>query len=236
MEVCYEATAMSLPSQLPKFIVLALMGLSATLLSSCKTVKLAKQDNYDSVAYRPQNPANVRVKVSLNKQMVYVLEGDRPLLVTATCVGTPSNPTPKGNFKVYNKIEKKRSMSYGFSVQGNAIIPVKATNMRGGRYVGYPMPYWVEFSPAYGFHQGYVWNIPRSHGCLRLHHNVAAKFFALARLGTPVNIANSQPEDDTIGAKATRPGEEHYLAPDPPNSVLITEQAFKAPDKPLFAN
>src|SRR5215217_5469406 len=103
---------MSLPRQLPKFIVLALMGLSATLLSSCKTVKLAKQDNYDSVAYRPQNPANVRVKVSLNKQMVYVLEGDRPLLVTATCVGTPSNPTPKGNFKVYKKIEKKRSMSY----------------------------------------------------------------------------------------------------------------------------
>nr|WP_256199067.1 hypothetical protein [Verrucomicrobium spinosum] len=51
-----------------------------------------------------------------------------------------------------------------------------------------------------------------------------------------MNIANSQPEDSTLGASATRPGPEHYLAPDPPNSVLITEAAFKAPDKPLFAN
>lgn len=234
--VCYETIAMSLPSQLPKFVILALMGLSALGLSSCKTLKVAKQDDYDSPAYRPQSLSNVKVKVSLNKQMVYVMEGDKPLLVTATCVGTPSNPTPKGNFKVYKKIEKKRSMSYGFAVQGNAISPIKATSMRGGRYVGYPMPYWVEFSPAYGFHQGYVWNVPRSHGCLRLHKNVAPKFFALTRLGTPVNIAYTQPEDSTVGASATRPGPEHYLAPDPPNSELITEAAFKAPDKPLFAN
>ncbi|WP_156345113.1 L,D-transpeptidase [Verrucomicrobium spinosum] len=138
---------MSLPSQLPKFVILAFAGLSALGLSSCKTLQVAKQDDYDSPAYRPQSLSNVRVKVSLNKQMVYVMEGDKPLLVTATCVGTPSNPTPKGNFTVYKKIEKKRSMSYGFAVQGNAITPVKATSMRGGRYVGYPMPYWVEFSP-----------------------------------------------------------------------------------------
>lgn len=227
---------MSLPRQSSKFIALLLMGLAALGLSSCNTVKLAKADDYDSPAYRPQSPSKVRVKVSLSKQMVYVMEGDRPLLVTATCVGTPSNPTPKGNFRVYKKIENKRSMSYGFSVKGDTITPVKATNMRGGRYVGYPMAYWVEFSPAYGFHQGYVWNVPRSHGCLRLHQNVAPKFYALVGIGTPVNIANTQPEDATIGADATRPGPEHYLAPDPPNSVLISSATFKKPEKPLFVD
>jgi hypothetical protein len=226
---------MSLPSHLPKIAALTLMGLSALFFSSCQSVVGPKADDYDAVAYRPQNPANVRVKVSLDKQMVYVMEGNRPLLVTATCVGTQAKPTPKGNFRVYKKIEEKRSMSYGFSVKGDVITPVKATNMRGGRYVGYPMAYWVEFSPAYGFHEGYVWNVPRSHGCLRLHRNVAPKFFALTRMGTPVNIANTQPEDATIGAKATRPGAEHYLAPDPPNSVLISSAVFKKPTKPLFA-
>ncbi|MDB4947330.1 MAG: erfK, partial [Labilithrix sp.] len=169
------------------------------MLSSCQNGMLSKSDNYDSPAYRPHNPSAVRVKVSLSQQMVYVMEGNRPLLVTATCVGMPQKPTPRGNFTVYNKIAKKRSGSYGFGVSGGTITPAEASKARG-RYVGYPMPYWVEFSPGYGFHSGYVHPFGKSHGCLRLHPNVAPKFFALVREGTPVNIANSQPEDAILGA------------------------------------
>ncbi len=82
-----------------------------------------------------------------------------------------------------------------------------------GQYVGYPMAFWCEFKPEYGFHQGYVWPVPRSHGCLRLHHNVAPKFFALVHVGTPVDIAQTQPEDATIGANVQRPTD--YNDPDP---------------------
>src|SRR2546425_35122 len=73
-----------------------------------------------------------------------------------------------------------------------------------GRYVGYPMGYWCEFAPAYGFHQGYVHLHPRTHGCIRLHGEAAPKFFALVKIGTPVNIAMSQPQDDTVGPKVQR--------------------------------
>ena len=38
---------------------------------------------YDAVAYKPHNPGNVQVKVSLQNRAVYVMEGDRPLLVTS---------------------------------------------------------------------------------------------------------------------------------------------------------
>ncbi|MFL5738728.1 MAG: DUF4286 family protein, partial [Flavisolibacter sp.] len=34
--------------------------------------------------------------------------------------------------------------------------------------VGAPMPYFLEFSPGYGLHQGYLPGVPASHGCIRM--------------------------------------------------------------------
>ena len=100
---------------------------------------------YHVTAYKPHDPSAVRVKVSLSKENVYVMEGDRCLMSAAISVGLPTKPTPRGNFNIYAKQEHKRSGSYGFSVQGNRIIP--STGGGGGRYVGYPMGYWCEFAP-----------------------------------------------------------------------------------------
>jgi len=207
---------------------------SAVLLTSCETsTSVADRGGpYRVTAKRPHNPANVRVKVSLSKQNIYVMEGDRLLMAVATTVGTPEKPTPKGNFKIYRKEENKRSNTYGFRVQGDRVIPAKSSDKIPGRYVGYPMGYWVEFKPAYGFHQGYVHTRPRSHGCLRLKGEAAAKFFALVRSGTPVNIANSQPEDATIGPKIQRVDDSRL--PDIPNNIVITQAAFTKPSGPLL--
>ena len=41
---------------------------------------------------------------------------------------------------------------------------------------GYPMAYWCEFKPAYGFHEGFVHPYPHTHGCVRLHGEAAAGF------------------------------------------------------------
>ena len=216
-----------------RFLFSAAGAALLTLLSGCAT-SVVRQADPNPVAYKPRNPDNVRVKVSLQKQQVYVMEGDRPLLVAATCVGTPAKPTPRGNFKVYKKVADKRSYSYGYWAKGNDVRPGKsgAAPGAGYRYVGYPMQYWVEFSPLYGFHQGYVWPMPRSHGCLRLHKNVAAKFFALTKIGTPVNIAHTQPEDETIGRSVPRPND--YNDPDPAASYMISSQVFARPAGPLL--
>ena len=212
---------------LSRFFLVATVA-AAGLLTSCETAPMAGGGGtYRVTAKRPQNPDNVRVKVSLSKQNVYVMEGDRVLMAVATTVGTPDHPTPKGNFKIYAKIENKRSNSYGFRVQGDRVIPAKSGDNIPGRYVGYPMGYWCEFSPAYGFHQGYVHLRPRSHGCLRLKGEAAPKFYALVRSGTPVNIADSQPEDATIGPSIKRVDDSR--TPDIPNNVVITQAAFEKP-------
>jgi len=201
------------------------------LLTGCTMGPLASRGGaYHVTAYRPQDPSAVRVKVSLSKQNVYVMENGRCLMAVACSVGIPEKPTPRGSFTIYSKQEHKRSGSYGFSVQGDRVVP--STGGGAGRYVGYPMGYWCEFAPAYGFHQGFVHPNPRTHGCIRLHGEAAPKFFALMNIGTAVNIATTQPEDDTIGPKVQRVDDSR--APDPDPRIMITDAAFQKPSGPLL--
>ena len=206
-------------------------GPSLLLLTGCATGShVSAGGPYHVTAYKPNDASKVRVLVSLSKENVYVMEGDRCLMSAAISVGMPSKPTPQGNFHIYSKQEHKRSGSYGFSVQGDRIVP--STGGGAGRYVGYPMGYWCEFAPAYGFHQGFVHPVPRTHGCIRLKGEAAAKFYALVRIGTPVNIATTQPEDETIGPKVVRVDDSR--TPDPPPSVMISDAAFEKPSGPLL--
>jgi hypothetical protein len=213
-------------------LLFCLAATAALFLTSCGTPSASSGGSYHVTAHRPHDPSQVRVKVSLARQNVYVMEGDRCLMAVATTVGIPAKPTPKGNFTIYSKQEDKRSGSYGFRVQGDRVVPAEAGANIPGRYVGYPMGFWCEFAPAYGFHQGYVHLQPRSHGCLRLKGEAAPKFFALVRNGTPVNIADTQPEDATFGSQVRRVDDSK--TPDPPGSVSISSAAFQKPTGPLF--
>src|SRR6266567_1428701 len=210
--------------------LLALCG--PFIFTSCETSRVASGGPYHVTAYKPNDPSKIVVKVSLSKQNVYVMEADRCLMAVACSVGIPSKPTPRGNFTIYRKEEDMRSGSYGFRVQGNQVVPAEAGSNISGRYVGYPMGFWCEFSPAYGFHQGFVHPVPRTHGCIRLKGEAAAKFFALVRIGTPVNIATAQPEDATIGSKVVRVDDSR--TPDPPPTVMISSAAFEKPSGPLL--
>ncbi|MEA3213090.1 MAG: hypothetical protein QOE70_6147 [Chthoniobacter sp.] len=215
-----------------RLLALTCLAASFVLLAGCASRGPLSHGTYNVTAYKPHNPDNVRIKLSLANRAVYVMEGDTPLLVTACAIGLPApHNTPTGNFRVTNKIPDKRSGTYGFSVNGDSIHACTSSQATG-RYVGFPMAWWVEFTPGYGFHEGAVWPIPRTHGCVRLHHNVAPKFYALAKMGTPVNIAQTQPEDATIGRDLKRP--QDYNDPDPAASILVSSRAFSPPPQPLL--
>jgi len=207
-----------------RFILLA-AGSSLLLLTGCTTGRVAGGGPYHVTAYRPHDPSAVRVKVSLSKQNIYVMEGDRSLMAVACSVGIPAKPTPRGTFRIYSKQEEKRS---GHTVSASrAAGSLRRTPGRGvpGRYVGYPMGFWCEFAPAYGFSSGFRSSLSAHTCCIRLHGEAAPKFFALVRIGTPVNIASSQPEDETLGPKVQRVDDSK--APDPPASLMVTSERFK---------
>src|SRR6516165_5314099 len=93
---------------------------TVSLLAGCATSNVASRGGaYHVTAYRPNDPSAVRVKLSLSKQNIYVMEGDRCLMAVACSVGIPEKPTPRGSFTIYRKEEDKRSGSYGFRVQGD---------------------------------------------------------------------------------------------------------------------
>ena len=55
-------------------------------------------------------------------------------------------------------------------------------------FEGAPMPFFVEFSPGYGLHQGYLPGVPASHGCIRMPYWKARQFYEAAHVGTTVTV------------------------------------------------
>jgi lipoprotein-anchoring transpeptidase ErfK/SrfK len=220
----------------PAGLVFRFCLIAASVITVGCATKPASKEVPTSMALRfgtIENVNNVKIRVSLNHRAVYVYEGDQPRFVAAVAIGKPSDPTPTGTFKVQHKEIKKRSSSYGFFVKGDEVVPGKRSNMpRGYRYVGYPLPYWVYFAHGCGFHAGAVWPEPRTHGCLRLHKSIADDFYHMVKVGTPITIANSLPEDSTLGKNVPRPRD--YSHPDSSPAVRASDAVFTDMDNVWF--
>ena len=192
--------------------LLTLLALSAgfALLGGC--AHGPSLGSYKVTAFKPHNPSNVKVKVSTSTQHIYVMEGDRLLMAVQGCVGKADSPTPAGHFHITDKNKTKRRVS-----EPDA---------------GYPMAYWCEFLPAYGLHEGFVHPYPRTHGCIRLHKEAAARLFALVHVGTPVEIARTQPEDAQYGNSVRKLDQSRD--PDPPRAYMLSSRWFQDPAGPLL--
>lgn len=199
--------------------------LAVAFLAGCATSPLSRP--YHVTAYKPHNPSAVRVKVSTSTQHIYVMEGDRCLMAVQGCVGEHGT-TPLGHHTVIAKIRNKRSGSFGFTRSGGPADIHRGQSVA----VGYPMGFWVEFEPAYGFHEGFVWSEPRTHGCIRQHKEAAARLFALTKIGTPVDIEVTQPEDATFGKSVQRLDQRND--PDPPAALLMSDRYFQDPPGQLL--
>lgn len=227
-----------MPMKMNHLIFSAAAVIGALMMTSCSDISstgsgLAAYQAYDRPAKLPSNPANVRVKVSLSKQRTYVMEGNEMLMVMPVSVGTASDPTPKGNFRIMSKVVKYRANSHGYAFKGDQVKKTKLSDKPGGwSFKGTPMPYWAEFAPLYGFHTGWIKHHPCSHGCIRMHENLAPKFFQMVRVGTPVNVAYSQPEDATHG-KIPLPPDAGPL-PDYPASMYLGDGYFTRHKAPKF--
>ena len=178
---------------------------AAGALSSCKTASSSARygHQFDPPATRPSNIDAVRVKVSTGAQRIYVVEGNKVLLATPCSVGT-NGSTGAGNYRITYKEAKRRRQSE----------PDR----------GYPMAYWMEWKSAYGMHWGFVKPYPCTHGCIRMPMKAAAKVFAMTKVGTPLSIASSHPEDATIGK--TLPVIDDGPLPNPDRTYLMSPKFF----------
>ena len=210
---------------------------SSTPVVSSKSAAMRAYEAYDRPATLPSNPSNVRVKVSLKNRMVYVMEGSKPLLIMPVTVGKSSTPTPSGTFRINTKNHYYRANTHGYAVSGDKIRECYLRNKPSGwSFKGTPMPYWCEFKPAYGFHTGWMKPYPASAGCLRMHKNVAPKFFRLVSTGTQVSISSTQPEDATIGRNIPRPPDSTPFPSNPDRMMALTQDFFTQHKTPTYTN
>ena len=164
---------------------------AATLaaLSGCGTVSDLVTSNLPE-----RHSGRPSIVVSLREQEAYLYRGNNRTASSRISSGREGYRTPIGRFQVIRKDEDHRSSLYGDYVDASGRIVKANVDSRISRkppdshFVGTPMPYFLEFSPGYGLHQGYLPGVPASHGCIRMPYWKARQFYNAARVGTSVVV------------------------------------------------
>ena len=134
------------------------------------------------------------IVVNLRAQEAYLYRGKNRIASSRISSGREGHRTPIGRFRVMRKDEDHRSSLYGAYVDASGRVVVANVDIRRTRkpphtyFEGAPMPFFLEFSPGYGLHQGYLPGEPASHGCIRMPYWKARQFYQAARVGTPVVV------------------------------------------------
>jgi lipoprotein-anchoring transpeptidase ErfK/SrfK len=159
------------------------------ILSGCSTLTDMVTSNLpESHSGRPS------IVVSLRAQEAYLYRGGYRIASSRISSGREGYRTPLGHFQVIRKDENHHSSLYGDYVDDSGrVVKANVDSRRDSKpphshFVGTPMPYFLEFSPGYGLHQGYLPGVPASHGCIRMPYWKARQFYNTARVGTPVVI------------------------------------------------
>jgi lipoprotein-anchoring transpeptidase ErfK/SrfK len=175
-----------LMNRLSQFCALA-AALAA--LSGCGTVTDLVTSNLPE-----RHSGRPSIVVRLQEQEAYLYRGKNRTASSRISSGREGYRTPIGRFQVIRKDEDHRSSIYGDYVNASGTIVKANVDIRHDRkpphshFVGTSMPYFLEFSPGYGLHQGDLPGVPASHGCIRMPYWKARQFYKVARIGTPVVV------------------------------------------------
>ena len=171
------------------FLRFCALGAMLTALSSCSTMTDMVTSNL------PENHSGrPAIVVKLREQQAYLYRGGHITASSRISSGREGYRTPTGQFHVIRKDEDHRSSLYGDYVDGSGrIVKANVDIRRDSRpphshFVGAPMPYFLEFLPGYGLHQGYLPGVAASHGCIRMPYWKARQFYNVAHIGTPVVV------------------------------------------------
>lgn len=203
-----------------------LCALAAVIFSSCATQK-QPQFNADGTPFNPHPPGtlehfraepdyrktlkvwanhellkethagNSHLRIDLASQRGFLMNGEQVVMDYPICSGTSSRPTPKGTFKIMEKVVDKSSNRYGKIYDATGILingdadafsdPIP----EGGKFVGAPMRYWMRLtSDGVGHHIGPMPRSrrPSSHACVRGPSQTIPVVFSKVKVGTKVVI------------------------------------------------
>ena len=133
----------------------------------------------DAAAQNQSAPTVQRqILVSIPDRKLALIEDGRVLKIYPVAVGAEQSPSPDGEFKIVNRLEKPTYYHPG------KVIRPSASNPLGTRWIGLNQPH-------YGIHGT---NVPQSigkaasHGCIRMAKADLEELFMLVRVGDTVVI------------------------------------------------
>ncbi|MCB1091025.1 MAG: L,D-transpeptidase family protein [Verrucomicrobiae bacterium] len=150
----------------------------------------------DNVSYWDGDgvPGSPAITIDISQQRAYFYKGSQLVGVAQISTGTASNATPLGNFKIIQKNKDHESNLYGdYKYPDGSIAKKEVDTSRdkqppGTVFDGADMPYFMRFTGGVGMHTGYLPGFAASHGCVRMPHYMAQKFFENVSIGTPVQV------------------------------------------------
>ena len=173
-------------NRLPR--LLGILGLFL-IFNGCSTLTEMVESNLPE-----RHGGRASIRVDLSEQEAYLYRGKQLVATSRISSGREGYRTPTGRFEVIRKDIDHRSSVYGSYVDagGNVIRPNvdrrRDRQPRHTHFEGAPMPFFLEFSPGYGLHQGYLPGVQASHGCIRMPYWKARQFYNAAHIGTPVIV------------------------------------------------
>ena len=185
---------------------IALFLTACFLLSCCTTARVAVSQpvppRWEKTPECDAASGPVRIDVSLASQTAQLLTQDGALLAEMdVSPGVPGHETPKGHFRVTEKLPLKRSNLYGQYVKKDTkeVVVHRAWEYQGPapegtEYQGIAMPWWLRLTDdGVGIHVGgFERGQPTSHGCIRCLEEAQKVFYDKAEVGTLVCIHEGQ--------------------------------------------
>ncbi len=139
-------------------------------------------------------PQNSRVEVLLEEQRGRLYINGQIAMDFPVCSGrVGGSETPRGTFRITQKVKEYRSNRYGFYVdargdfvKGGAVAGIPGPE--GTQFKGSRMPYWMRFNGAIGMHVGDVHREGESHGCVRVPEEACSQLFEKLAIGSVVVV------------------------------------------------
>jgi len=160
----------------------------------------------DKALLSKANGKNTKLKVDISEQRVRLYVDNKVALCSPCTTGAKrklepntrsirDKRTPKGTFKIKEKIANKKSSIFGkYYRNGKLVYKGDKRKYRGpkAKYVGASLPNWMRLtSSGIGLHaSNYIKRNPGTNGCIRLPKKVAKIVFAKVNRGTKVSIVN----------------------------------------------
>lgn len=167
------------------------LGAGDEVISRGKASTLAEANSYwdgDDVTGPPS------IVINLTEQTASFYKGHKLVGVSAISSGREGFGTPTGKFKIIEKDIDHESNLYGEYVDAAGNVIQKDVDVKkdpkppGAIFKGAPMPFFMRIVGGVGMHEGFLPGVPDSHGCIRMPHDMAKKFFENVEKGTPVTI------------------------------------------------